>query len=120
MQFASAVGAGLVDSRVSVPLSRPFRLTHVGFACDTTDISNIAARFLTSTNNDISGAFDSTGTQLDEGAIGTADFVGINHPQHTYPNKIITALPAFIKLLVRNNTAGVVSFQWIANLEWLD
>jgi hypothetical protein len=120
MQRANGLGTMAVDAQSSVQFSRPFIVRFVSFWSDTLDPANIQGRFLLSGNNDVSGGFNSDGVQLDEGAIGQADFAGITALQTSFPNKIWTAVPAFVKLVVRNNTAGTINFQWVANLEWLD
>jgi hypothetical protein len=107
------------DSAVSIQFQRPFVIRYVGFWCDTTSL-DVRARLLLASNADIAAGFTSPGVQLDEGAIGTSDFGGVNALQQSYPNKRWTQVPSFIKLIVQNLTAGTITFQWVVNLDWLD
>lgn len=121
LQRATEVGSTVTDAVVSNRIDRPFRVTYVGFFCNTAVTPHLVqARFVLSSNNDVSAGINSDGVSLDEGVVGTVDFAGAPVLTHSYPNKIWTAVPAYIKLLVFNGTAGTFFFQWVANLEWLD
>jgi hypothetical protein len=120
IQRGALILTTVTDAVVTVQFARPFVVRFVSFFCDTTDVLNISARFLLATNNNVSAGFTSDGVQLDEGSIGAADFIGVADTQVSYPNKRWTTVPAFIKLIVRNLTAGTINIQWIVDIEWLD
>lgn len=120
IQFAGNVAAATTDRKITTRFSRPFIIRHVQVWSDTSDVTASHFRIRIVNNNDTSAGADADGIQLDEGAIGQADFGLLNFPQNSFPNKRVTNVPAYIKIITVNGTAGVIVLQVIINIEWLD
>jgi hypothetical protein len=119
IQFATAILTGVTDLRSTVALARPFVIKYVEFFSDTTEVSASRGTLRVDSSGDVSAGAVNQGAQLDEGAIGLADFGLLAGRSYSFPDKHVHAVPRFLKFATVNGSAGTVIVQWIVNIEWL-
>jgi hypothetical protein len=119
IQFATAILTGVTDLRATVALARPFVIKYVEFFSDTTEVSSSRGTLRVDTSGDVSAGAVNQGAQLDEGAIGLADFGLLAGRSYSFPDKHVHAVPRFLKFATVNGSGGTVIVQWIVNVEWL-
>lgn len=119
LQVAQSVGAATTSVVASRSIARPFVVRYVSFFSNGTDPTNAQVLVKLSADNDTSGGVDTSGIPLDTVGFGTVDFSGVGVKQESWPNKIWTSVPAYIKVVLRNGTAAAVLFQVVIDVEYM-
>lgn len=120
MQIGIDLANGSTDVRASTRIDRPFKITYVEHYSDGSAAGKTQFRLKVATDNDTTGGLSATGVNLDELNLGGDDFLGDGQLHRSYPNKIVTTLPAYIKFCHSNATGAQRAFQTICNIEYLD
>lgn len=119
-QVANSVGAGVTQVSSTVLFQRPYVIVYVEFMTSPADFVNSRGILKIAQDIDITGGANTSGQQLDEGAIGSADFACAGTALRSYPNRIVTFRPSALKFIFVNGSAGTIGFNFTANLRWLD
>jgi hypothetical protein len=120
IQIGIDLATGSSQVNVSQRIDRPFKITYVEHYSDAAVSAKTQFRLKVAGDNSTTGGLAATGVNLDEFNQGGDDFLGDGQVHRSYPNKIVTNVPAYIKFCHDNQTGAQRAFQTIVNLEFLD
>lgn len=120
LQIGINLAAAANQVNVSNRIDRPFRITHVEHYSDGSPAAKTQFRLKIATDNDATGGLNATGSNLDELNLGGDDFLGDGQVHRSYPGRVVTSVPVYLKFCHDNQTAAQRAFQTIVNIEYLD
>jgi hypothetical protein len=112
--------AGTTDVVVSQPINRPFVLRHVMVKNDLTAVVAWSMRIKLADDADTSGGVATSGVVLQDYSPSLTIFSGLTGFFELFPNKIVSATPKFIKVVLVNGDVANHLWQAFFSIEYLD